>query len=1266
MFLEKWLNLGLGANRHGRTGNVKPSRRRPRPLFLETLEDRTVPTVLFAPQFGNETPASDGGLRINSPNVYVVLWGSSWGDIVSANSQQVFAATSGVLGNHYLDGLAQYGVTTTAHYKNHFVDSTPDPLTGFSEQSMVDEINTLIANNQLPDPANTPNMIVTMVTAPGITSGVVGAEGYNNIVTNNDNSIRYGYIWNGTADGDTSSLADHCSLVFSHEMAESMTSPGGRGFQVNNGNKYRISPPESSPDQICDFEAANYEYRSHGTLVQPYWSRADNDFKVTDGNAQTVLVTPIWNKNADGSQKARTGYDVTVTGGQLGVADSLIIGNEAPSSVQKSGGVFINLNREFFELDSDRLFRNLTATIANGIVHIDGSGIGSKVSSPLAGITINGRLATEVDVSATQSPVTINTAGTVDVGAGMIQNVGAIVSILGGSVKTDLTIDDVNNSAANSSYKVGSNTFLGYPSTAFVDINYSGLLFLRVNGGSGGNEYDVMNTPAIATTLSTGGGRDLVLVSKTSGPLSVLGQGGSDIVHIGHDGTVQDIGKAVVVSNSGGYSAVTVDDSSDRFAHTVIVYRQATLGVPSTIISGLPTGGDISLRSDALSSLHILAGSGGNTFRIHDTPLSAAPGGATTTVDTGAGNDMVTVDGTSGPLALNGDNGMDTVNFGAAGSVRNIMNTVFVTNAGGFSAVNVNDSTDASRVVLIYNNGDPIGPDTVIDGLIQNGDIVLRGDNLSSLLIQTGGSGNVFRIHNTPQSLAPGGVTTTVKTGAGTDMVTVDGTTGTLALNLQGGDDNVFIGSANGGLGRIQGAVISAGGSGNNALTFNDQLTTTVENFTLTVNQLTRVAADGFTDDMAPISFASFKSITLNVGSGVSAATVTGSSAGSTVTVNGYAGTPVDFGVDASADAILGPVIFNGQSAFDFAQYFDSGNAAPHTYTLSSTSIRRDGLATVYSNVGAILYAPTVGGSTFNVKSVALGGAYKIQAANGDHVTVGTLAPRLGGLLATILDQVNVVSYTSDDAVSLVFDDSGNTDTTPKHITFSGYDADGNTSMAGLTQIAVSWRLPSASSVTVRGGAADEIFSMQSVVATTPLTIVGGTGINTLDYSSYTTDVSVNLQTGAATDLAGITDPKTGRVTIQNVIGGSGNDTLSAGTRRSILIGGGGSDQLFGGSGQDILIGGTTDYTQPGLNVDALDAILREWNRTDLGFSDRMSDLLTGSNSQGIAAKNVVAGTAILLNSTTVHDDLAADVLTGGTGRDWYFIDVGDLIINNK
>ena len=69
---------------------------------------------------------------------------------------------------------------------------------------------------------------------------------------------------------------------------------------------------------------------------------------------------------------------------------------------------------------------------------------------------------------------------------------------------------------------------------------------------------------------------------------------------------------------------------------------------------------------------------------------------------------------------------------------------------------------------------------------------------------------------------------------------------------------------------------------------------------------------------------------------------------------------------------------------------------------------------------------------------------------------------------------------------------------------------------------------------------------------------------------------------------------------------------------KSVRVGRG-ADNLFGGSGEAILNAGTTDYTQPSVNAAALDAIIQEWSRTDLGFNDRMSDLLFGNNNLDLA-----------------------------------------------
>src|SRR5262249_57119840 len=103
-------------------------------------------------------------------------------------------------------------------------------------------------------------------------------------------------------------------------------------------------------------------------------------------------------------------------------------------------------------------------------------------------------------------------------------------------------------------------------------------------------------------------------------------------------------------------------------------------------------------------------------------------------------------------------------------------------------------------------------------------------------------------------------------------------------------------------------------------------------------------------------------------------------------------------------------------------------------------------------------------------------------------------------------------------------------------------------------------------------------------------------------------------------------------------LGGTGNDTLYGGSARNLLIGGAGADTLNAGGG-DILIGGTTSYDS---NLTALAFILAEWDRTDVDYATRVGQL-SGSLGGGLNG-------SYLLNSTTVFDDSASDVLNGSLG----------------
>jgi Ca2+-binding RTX toxin-like protein len=105
------------------------------------------------------------------------------------------------------------------------------------------------------------------------------------------------------------------------------------------------------------------------------------------------------------------------------------------------------------------------------------------------------------------------------------------------------------------------------------------------------------------------------------------------------------------------------------------------------------------------------------------------------------------------------------------------------------------------------------------------------------------------------------------------------------------------------------------------------------------------------------------------------------------------------------------------------------------------------------------------------------------------------------------------------------------------------------------------------------GGAAANTFKISNGKGVTG-SINGGPGTsNVLDYSAWTTGVTVNLATGAATGLMG------GISHFNIVNGGSGNDVLTGGAGTDILRGNGGNDTITGGSGNDILIGGSGNDT---------------------------------------------------------------------------------------
>ena len=101
------------------------------------------------------------------------------------------------------------------------------------------------------------------------------------------------------------------------------------------------------------------------------------------------------------------------------------------------------------------------------------------------------------------------------------------------------------------------------------------------------------------------------------------------------------------------------------------------------------------------------------------------------------------------------------------------------------------------------------------------------------------------------------------------------------------------------------------------------------------------------------------------------------------------------------------------------------------------------------------------------------------------------------------------------------------------------------------------------------GGAGNDVFYSNNPYGHDA--VVGGLGSDTIDFQGHVADVSIDLSQGtAAIDGREIVS----MTSIENVIGGAGNDAITGGRQDNIINGGAGDDWIRGKQGADTLTGG--------------------------------------------------------------------------------------------
>lgn len=166
----------------------------------------------------------------------------------------------------------------------------------------------------------------------------------------------------------------------------------------------------------------------------------------------------------------------------------------------------------------------------------------------------------------------------------------------------------------------------------------------------------------------------------------------------------------------------------------------------------------------------------------------------------------------------------------------------------------------------------------------------------------------------------------------------------------------------------------------------------------------------------------------------------------------------------------------------------------------------------------------------------------------------------------------------------------------------------------------------------------------------------GGNGVDTIDYSSSSAAVQINLfdNTAASGDAQGDT-----YFSIENVTGSTFNDTITGDTLSNTLNGGSGDDWLSGGAGADTLNGG-----------DGIDTI--DYSASNAAVQINLSiSAATGGEAQGDVINNIenINGSAYAdtltgnASNNILRGDAGNDILAGGDGDDVLYGGDSDTVL---
>ncbi len=563
-------------------------------------------------------------------------------------------------------------------------------------------------------------------------------------------------------------------------------------------------------------------------------------------------------------------------------------------------------------------------------------------------------------------------------------------------------------------------------------------------------------------------------------------------------------------------------------------------------------------------------------------------------------------------------------------------------------------AANAASQTLTGNAGDDLifgggGNDTLIglagsdslDGGTGN-DSLVGGDGNDSLV---GGAGvDTLNGGNGDDTLAGGAGNDVINAGAGSDIITYSIGDGADAII---GGTSPGPGAANTDLDSLN--IIGTAGSDTLNVAFNGTVLTGVGGGTMA--EIERVTANllGGSDTL---SYATTAAVSVNLAAGSASGfaaiagieNVTGGSGADTLIGDGGANALTGGAGNDTMSGGLGADVLTGAGGTDTASYASETDAM--FIDLATGSARRGAAANPVEDT--LITIENVSGGSGSDGIAGNAGANRLEGGDGNDTLVGAAGND------TLLGQAgnDTFSYSIGDGNDALVDGGDGVDT---------LSILGN---LGANTLTVTYDGSVITSIT---GTVASLLNVEHVTAD----LAGGTDV--LSYGATSANVSVNLGAHTASGFSAISGQAISN--IENVVGGSGADTLTGDNLANNLGGGGGNDTLTGGGGNDAVTGDAgndtfvaisndgNDSYNGGAGIDTLDLHLINLGATittttaigaEIG-SDTLSNIENVIGTQGNDSITL-NGNANVIDGQGGADIIDAggsnDVIIGGSGND--------------